>query len=335
MRLRWIAPGVFVASLILASHVALAADKPLRAGIIGCDTSHVGAFTKVLNNPNAAADVAGVKIVAAYPGGSKDIPEASWGRVKGFTEDLRKQGIEICDSIPDLLKKVDVVLLESVDGRPHLEQVKPVFEAGKPVFIDKPVAGTLADAIAIFRLAKKHNVPCFSSSSLRFGATVQKMRNDSPVGKIIGCDVHAPCHLEPHHPDLFWYGVHGVEMLFTVMGTGCQSVTRVHADDTDVAVGLWKDGRVGVFRGTRSGAQGYGGTVYGEKGDASTGSYDGYEPLVAEIVKFFKTGKAPVAAEETIEMFAFMEAADESKRQGGAPVSIETVMKKSEAAAAK
>jgi predicted dehydrogenase len=333
MRPRLLLSGLF-AFLVMAAGTARAADKPLKAGIIGLDTSHVIAFTKVLNDPKATGDLADVKVVAAFPGGSDDIP-SSHDRVQGYTEDLRKQGIEICDSIPDLLKKVDVVLLESVDGRPHLEQVKPVFAAGKPVFIDKPFAGTLADAVQIFRLAKKHNVPCFSASSLRFGAGPQKMRNDSPVGKVLGCDAYSPCSLEPHHPDLFWYGVHGVEMLFTIMGPGCESVTRVHTDGTDLVVGVWKDGRIGTFRGLRTGSQGYGATVYGEKAVAPAGGYDGYEPLVVEICKFFKSGKPPVDAQETLEMFAFMEAADESKRQGGAPVTIESVMKKAEEAATK
>lgn len=319
--------------LVAASVSSQAADTPLRAGLIGLDTSHVIAFTKVLNDPEAPGELADVNVVAAYPGGSPDLP-ASWDRVEKYTEELRGKGVEICDSIPALLEKVDVVFLESVDGRPHLEQVKPVLAAGKPVFIDKPVAGSLADAIEIFRLAKEAGVPCFSSSSLRFGAEIRKFRTDSPVGKVIGCDVHAPCHLEPHHPDFFWYGIHGCEMLFTVMGTGCQSVARTQTEGTDVAVGVWSGGRIGTFRGLRAGQSAYGGTVFGEKGIAPTGGYDGYTPMLVEIVKFFKTGQPPVTAEETLELIAFMEAADESKRQGGAPVSIESVMKKAEQEAA-
>src|SRR5205085_232995 len=129
---------------ILSFRAATAdpASKPLRAGIIGCDTSHAIAFTKTFNDPAASGDVAGVKVVAAFPGGSDDIP-SSHDRVGKFTSELKGMGVEIVDSIPALLEKVDVVLLESVDGRPHLEQVKPVFAAGKPVFIDKPLAGSL------------------------------------------------------------------------------------------------------------------------------------------------------------------------------------------------
>jgi predicted dehydrogenase len=299
-------------------------------GIIGLDTSHVVAFTDVLNRDGNVGDLAGVRVVAAYPGGSPDLP-ASWDRVEGYTRDMRQRGVAICESIDELLGQVDAVLLESVDGRPHLAQARPVFAAGKPVFIDKPVAGSLADAVEIFRLAEAHGVPCFSSSSLRFSPGILGMRNNDAVGPVLGCAAFGPCSLEPHHPDLFWYGIHGVELLFTVMGTGCQAVQRVQSDGFEHVTGVWADGRIGTFRGIRAGATDYGATVFGERGIAPSGGYAGYEPLVVEIARFFKTGLPPVSAAETLEIFAFMEAADESKRQGGVPVKLETVLAKARA----
>ena len=329
---------VTMASWVLASGAASAGDappKPLRAGIIGLDTSHVVAFTQLLNAPDAKPELAGVRIVAAYPGGSPDIP-SSRDRVAGYTKQLHEKfGVEIVPSIDALLERVDVVFLESVDGRPHLEQARPVFKAKKPVFIDKPVSGTLADAIAIYNLARESGTPCFSSSSLRYSPGIVALKREGKIGDVIGCDTYGPCSLEEHHPDLFWYGVHGVESLYTIMGTGCESVSRIHTEDTDMAVGVWKGGRVGSFRGLRKGPYKYGGTAFGMKGNAQLGDYGGYEPLVVEIVKFFQTGKPPVAAEETVEIFAFMEAADESKRQGGKPVTIESVMAKARSEAAK
>jgi predicted dehydrogenase len=265
--------------------------------------------------------------VAGYPGGSPDIPQ-SMGLLKQSVEPVRAMGVEIVDSIDALLGKVDAVMILSIDGRPHLEQAKAVFAARKPVFIDKPIAGSLADAIEIFRLAREQKVPCFSSSSLRFAKATLGMRTNRAVGELRACDQYAPCPLEPHHPDFFWYGIHGVEPLFTIMGPGCKTVTRVHTGGQDVAVGVWEGGRIGTFRGIRNSRRGYGSTVFGTKAILPGGGFDGYEPLIVEIVKFFKTGKAPVTAEETLEIFAFMEAADQSKRQGGCPVTIESVMEK-------
>jgi len=315
-------------ALLLCPAVAAAEEEEkdvLRAGIIGLDTSHAIAFTKLLNNPKAEGVLAECRIVAAYPKGSPDI-ESSVSRVPKYTEQLRELGVEIVDSIPALLKRVDVVFLETNDGRPHLEQVLPVLEAGKPVFIDKPMAASLADCIAIFNAAEKHGVPVFSSSSLRFGKSSQAARH-GVIGKVTRCETTSPASLEKTHPDLFWYGIHGVESLFTVMGTGCQSVRRTSDDGKIVVEGKWKGGRVGVYRE----GKGYHGTAVGEKGEMEVGGYDGYAPLVVECIKFFKSGKPPVSAEETLEIYAFMEAADESKRQDGAEVTLDSVMKKARA----
>jgi predicted dehydrogenase len=291
--------------------------------MIGLDTSHVIAFTKLLNDP---AKGYGCKVVAGYPGGSPDVPSSA-NRVQKYTDQLRDEyGLEIVDTIEELCRKVDGILLESVDGRPHLEQVRPVIAAKKPVFIDKPMAGSLADVLEIFRLAKENNVPCWSSSSLRFGPGILGMRNHKDVGDVLGCDAFSPCSLEPHHPDLYWYGIHGVEILFTIMGTGCASVQRTQTDGCEFVVGVWKDGRVGTYRGLKTGKRDYGAMVFGATGIARSGSYEGYGHLVQEIVTFFKTGNVPVPPEETIEIFAFMTAADESKAQGGTPIALSSVL---------
>ena len=304
----------------------------LRVGIIGLDTSHAIAFTKELNSDNPKDDVANCRVVAAYPKGSPDI-ESSVSRVPGYTEEIQKLGVEIVDSIPALLEKVDCVLLETNDGRPHLEQALPVFRAKKPVFIDKPVAGSLVDVVAIYEAAKKFGCPMFSASSLRYTAGAQAIRNGE-IGDVLGCDAYSPCSLEKTHPDLYWYGIHGCETLFTVMGAGCEEVSRVSTPDFDLAVGRWNDGRIGTLRGIRKGKSAYGGTAFGTKAIKEIGPYAGYRPLVVEIVKFFRTGEEPIPAAETIELYAFMEAADESKRNGGKPAKIADVLKKAEAAAA-
>ena len=196
--------------------------------------------------------------------------------------------------------------------------------AKKPVFIDKPMGGSLHDVMEIFRLAQQAGVPVFSSSALRFGKESQAVRHGS-IGKVSYAETYGPCELEPHHPDLFWYGVHGVEALYTVLGRGCQTVQRGTTPDGKIEVrGVWSAGRKGIFREDKS----FHGLARGEKGEVPAGSFEGYEPLVVEIIKFFQTGVAPVSPDETIEIFAFMEAADESKRQGGTPVKITDVLKK-------
>ena len=309
-------------------NAATAEPKPLKAGIIGLDTSHVKAFTSALNAEKPKPDLAGCRVVAAYPKGSPDI-ESSTKRVPEYTEDVKKKGVEIVDSVEELVKRVDVVFLETNDGRPHYEQLLPVLKGGKPCFIDKPIAGSLTDAVAIFEAAKKYNVAIFSSSSLRFAKNTQAARAGA-LGKISHCETSSPASLDPTHPDLFWYGIHGVESLFTVMGTGCTSVKRGKTADGKIeVVGQWADGRVGTFR-----EGGYSGKAVGEKGEGPVGESPGYDPMLVEILKFFRSGKPPVSEAETLEIYAFMEAADESKRQNGASVTLESVMKKARAEAA-
>jgi predicted dehydrogenase len=297
-----------------------------RVGIIGLDTSHSIAFTKALNNPAAGPEFGGFKVVAAYPYGSREIQSSS-DRILGYTTEIKTLGVEITGSIADLLKKVDFILLETNDGRLHLEQALEVIKSGKRFFIDKPIAASLKDAAAIFAAAKKANVGVFSSSSLRYTIGAQELAAGK-LGKVLGAETYSPCHLESTHPDLFWYGIHGVESLFTVMGTGCKEVVRVSTADTDVVTGTWSDGRIGTFRGTRSGKGGYGGTVFAEKGTAPIGDYGGYNPLLVRIIDFFKTGIVPVSSEETLEICAFMEAADASKKMGGIPVSLDSMFSK-------
>lgn len=309
--------------LLSATTLAFAEDaKQIRIGIIGLDTSHCIAFTKLLNAAEPVAEIANCPVVAVYPKGSPDI-ESSVSRVPDYTKQIQDLGVDVVDSIDELLTRVDAVLLETNDGRPHLEQVRPVLKAGKPVFIDKPIAGSLRDAITIFREAEEAGVPLFSSSSLRFGKNTQAVRGGS-LGKISRCETQSPASIEKTHPDLFWYGIHGVESLFTVLGTGCQSVQRTSEDGQIVVTGKWEGDRIGIFRE----GKGYSGKAVGDKGEGEVGSYDGYQPLVVEIIQLFRTGKPPVSAAETLEIYAFMEAADESKRQGGAEVTLESVMKK-------
>mgnify|MGYP000224062671 CR=1 FL=1 len=323
------------------------AKKDIKAGIIGTDTSHAIAFTGILHQHPEWR----VRVVAAFPGGSPDNP-SSWNRVKEYAESLKKQhNIEIVDTIEALCEKVDAVLLESVDGRPHLEQARPVFKARKPLFIDKPFTASLEDAREIIRLSKESGVPFFSCSCVRFQPEIMKFRTNPGVGKVTKVQGSSPMSIEPHHPDLFWYGIHGVEALYTVMGRGCVSVSRktetfkytapvktkegdkevtkqVERDGKfDITTGKWADGRIGVFRGAVSGPYMPLVKVWGTEGEAeSKGGYD-YSGLVKTIAMFFHTGETPIDPLETLEIVEFMIAAQRSKERGGAEVTLEELRK--------
>jgi len=311
-----------LSSVLTFALAALATAKEIRIGLIGLDTSHVTAFTKIINDPKAEGPLANARVTAAFRGGSADIPSSS-GRIDKFTDTLTQQyGVKLYPTIAELCKNVDAIMLESVDGRPKVRQAIPVIDAGLPLYIDKPMAGSLADVLFIFDYAKRKGVPIFSSSSLRYGKATQAARAGA-LGKIMHAETFSPASIEVRHPDLFWYGVHGCESLFTVMGPGCETVQRRSTADSKIEViGKWKGGRTGIFRE----GKGYGGHAKGTKGEGEVGKYDGYAPLVVEAVRMFQTGNVPVDPQETIEVFAFMEAADESKRQEGKLVKLADII---------
>ncbi len=327
--IRTIVVSVVLAAVLVSFHEARQApstttppkwaNKELRAGIIGTDTSHVPQFTKILHSHPEWK----IKVVAAFKGGSPDLP-LSATRVDKFAATIQQDhGVELVDSIEALLAKVDVVLLTSVDGRPHLAQVTPVFKAGKRVFIDKPLAASLEDARKIVALSKSTGTPFFSASSVRFHSGIPETRASTSIGKQL--KVQATYVLNPieFHPDLFYYGIHGVEALYAVMGRGCERLTRKIEADADVTSCTWKDGRIGAYRGLpKADASQPLITITGEKGTASTTGAAGTEPLVALVAEFFHTGRVPVDVNETLEVFEFMTAAQLSKERNGAPVAL-------------
>jgi predicted dehydrogenase len=265
-------------------------------------------------------------VVAAYRGGSPDV-FLSYSRIDGFEAELRKYPeIVFHETIESLAATVDAVMILSVDGRTHLEQAKRVFPTGKPVFIDKPLAGNLRDAIEIMALAKRLGVPCFSTSSRRYSPSLEPVLT-AKVGQLQGALSYGPAMIEPNHPDLYFYGIHAVEGLYTAIGTGCQTVVRTHTEDTEVVTGVWADGRFGTVVGQRNAKSGYGLTLYGTEAVVHETAQMTYVPMLRDILTFFRNGKPPVPADVTLEIMAFMEAADESKRRGGQPVSIAEVMK--------
>ena len=316
--------------------------KPVRVGVLGLDNYQAVAFSQLFNDPKATGDLAGVRVVTAFPAeASADIPESVDSLPKWKTQ-IAAFKVKLVDSVDELLHSCDAVMIMSLDGRKHLEQAAPVLKAGKRLFIGRPLAASLGDAVAILRLAEKTGTPCWSSSQHRFSPGFIGMRNHPEVGKVLGCDVYGGCPTEPHHAELYWHAVHGIETLYTIMGPGCESVRTTSTPLAESITGTWADGRVGTFRGIKKGAVKYSATVFGDKGVSVAGIYGhgvpvkgvvptndkymGYEGIAIEMAKFFKGGPAPVSPAETLEIFAFMEAAHESKRQNGAAVRVADVL---------
>lgn len=319
-----------IASLFLTVIATVSSiSAQTKIGIIGLDTSHSIAFTKLLNDKNSEDRfVREFEVVAASPYGTRNI-ESATSRIPKYVDEIQQYGVVVTDSVAELLEQVDCVFLETNDGNLHLEQAVEVFKSGRKIYIDKPLGATLGQAIAIYEVAERYGSTFFSSSAVRFTPQNVKLRNGD-YGAIIGADVYSPHSIEPTHPDFGYYGIHGVEELFTVMGTGCKSVSRTHNEAGDVVVGLWEGDRIGSFRAIVKGPYLFGGTAFTASKAYPTGGYSGYKVLLDQILRFFETGESPVSKEETLELFTFMKAANMSLDAGGAPVSMAKARKAGE-----
>lgn len=315
-------------SLIAGLTSSMSTDAAdLRIGIIGTDSSHSEQFTLRLNDSANPNYVAGARVVKAFPAGSKDLP-MSQDRIDGFTATLRdKLGVQIVGSIQEAVTDVDAIMLLSLDGRPHLAEVKAVAALKKPIFLDKPVAASLKDVVEIYNVADQVGTPIFSASSVRWYPGVVEVAN-AQAGSTSGAMSYGPAHALEHHPDLFFYGIHPTEALFTVLGTGCVSVTCSRTAGMSVATGSWRDGRLGTLFAIHEGAQDYKVVRFGSEKIVEQRTGGDYTPMIREIVSFFKSGTAPVSAAQTIEIYAFMEAANESRRRSGRQVTLREVLEK-------
>ncbi len=288
----------------------------IKLGILDFDTSHVVAFTKRLNHKDITKDqwVDGAQVVIGCPGESKLEPK----KIPEYTEKMKKLDVPLVDKPEAMIGKVDGMLIESVEGTPHYERAKPFLEAGIPCFIDKPFTCSLADANKIADLAEKKKTPVFSSSALRYAPDLVQFVNDDKHGKIQGVLTWGPAPTHERNPGLYHYGIHPVEVLYTLMGPGCQHVTCTHEKDVDVVTGVWKDGRVATVRGLRPYGD-YGFIAFTEKGvkQVSIGTQFIYRELLKKIVEFFEKKKAPLEVAVTVEMMAFIEAALASQNNHG------------------
>jgi hypothetical protein len=314
---------IILGSACLAGAAVRAAD--LRIGVIGIDSSHSGKFAEAFNGADASKRIAGARLTLGFKGGSSDM-ERSRSRVDQFSAELRDTyGVKLVDSLEEIVAGSDAIMILSVDGRAHLPQARAVFGKGKPVFIDKPFGGNLADSIALLKLARETNTRVFSCSNFRFATGLTKIKTALP-GRLRLAEAYGPATIEPLMPDFYFYVVHVTESLYTLLGPGCESVARTSTKECEVATGVWHDGRTGVVYGLKGSRVGNGATAFGDKSVASETLETNFPSLATTMVAFFNGAEAPVRLEETLEIMAFMEAADESKRRGGAPVKLADVM---------
>lgn len=292
----------------------------LKVGIIGTDTSHSVAFTRLLNDSLDVHHVQGGKVVEAFPGGSPDFP-LSYSRVNRFMEQLQTEyNVVKMDSIEEIALNSDAILLESADGRVHLEQFRRIAAYGKPVFIDKPLALTVEQARKIYEIAEEHKVPLMSSSALRYAEALTENLQQLKTTPIKSVEVNGPLVVEPTQLRYFWYAIHMAEMLYTIMGPGCTKVKVIYDDNQEMIKGQWQDGRTGTIHCDLTGTSSFGAKIQTETGTSivhiESTDKPFYASLLEQVMSFFRTGISPVDKTVTLEIIRFLEAAEQSRASG-------------------
>lgn len=295
----------------------------LRISMVGIDTSHCDGIVRHFNDPEDAHHIPGFRITKAFPGGNPEF-SMSRNRIDGFVENLKEShGIPMVDSLDAAAEDVDALIVTSVDGRQHLEQIKTLVKAGKPIFVDKPFACSSSDARAMVDLCRENSVALMSCSSLRYAANA--MEKKAEPSDILMCETFGPMAILEDFPPYYWYGIHSAEMLYVHMGRGCRSVRSLHEDRVDIMAGRWEDGRVGVVKGMRQeGHKPFGRTLYlKESIDHVEAEFsDASAVMLEHAAQMFKTGEEPIDNDETVEIAAFLEAAEKSYAAGGSEVQL-------------
>lgn len=297
-------------------------EKLLKVALIGCDTSHCVAFTRLLHSDMNTSFGVQCKVVAAFPGDSPQVdPDGS--RVRRFTAELGELGVPLVGTPEDAVTNADAVMILSADGSMHLDEFQRTLRPGRPVFIDKPLAWSLADVDAILSLAASKGVAVGSASSLRFSRILDEaMEVAGGSSAVTGADVYCPGTLLGDQ-GLFYYAIHGVEMLYRIMGPGCQSVTAWGYKEGDYIVGQWPGGRCGWLRASRTGNKQFGALIHTAKQtvpavNVVTGSEPIYMPMLEKVIPFLAGATFPVAAAEMAEVIRFIEACHSSQRSATA-----------------
>lgn len=292
--------------------------KQIRFGIVGLD-GHGPVFAEQVNGRSATVEH--TRVSAAMPVSSVMVSRAVLADNVSRTKEL---GVAIVHEPQELVRQVDGVLILHDDGSIHLDLVRLFAPFGKPLFVDKPLESSVDRAKELARVCRSHNCSVFSASSLRFSIEMQRILNTAGDDDVCSALTYAPFKHTATMPGWIYYAIHAVEPLFELMGGGCREVRSVESEFGPLAIGRWADGRLGFAKANREGPHDYGMTVWRQADTETTIVEAGrlYPELLARIRSFVATGSPPVAIEQSIEVIAFLSAANESMAADGRPVAL-------------
>jgi hypothetical protein len=276
--------------------------------LIGTDSTHCYAFAKLLNSSNSDWE-----IKYAIRDYRSELPISVSRREKIEKEMSNNFDIQVFDFLTEeILTSTDAFIIASVDANLHVSQFKKIAQYKKPIFIDKPITYSSKDAKEIDKISKEQNAPYFSSSSLRFSESIVGS-SEFVFGKSNwNLTVEGPLTFERGIPGMFWYGIHIVEALLTIVPEDFTiDNIQINKEKNIIEIYLISKEKRAVLIGDLTGTSSFRGHIYSNNKellfDVENDNMPLYQYLLTEIIAFFETQQSPVNFIETSRVLTLVE----------------------------
>lgn len=283
----------------------------LSVGVIGVDSSHTFQFSRRIQDLHACGKTR-CRVTVCCDAGSDTALELA---------PLRDLGIPVTDSFEDVLSTVDAVMVLNVDGNQHFRPALRALELSKPVFIDKPLTCSAAEAAALVRQARASGARCYSASALRFAESISVSERAS-LGRVQSIEVTGPFQETVQLRGLWYYGCHSFELLDSLWPQS-GGIRRVRAtrNNGEHRIELdYFDGRSAVIGLDSDGTSPFVVRLSGANSSCKSvcNLTDSYDRLVTAICEFFEGAPPGTSLENSAEITAAIECAHRSLANSGA-----------------
>lgn len=275
----------------------MSAGKCFRIGIIGAENSHAAAIAKAIN------------VEHSHPGFAVT---HLWGETETFAANTAKAGAipMIVRDPAEMLGQVDGVMVDHRDGRYHVSAARPFVEAGLPVFVDKPLSTSLEEARTLLRLRRERGVAVTTLSALPYQSCIQGIRDQlATIGTVKGVHLNGPGDPQSPYGGIFFYGIHQVDVMVALFGTGACSVTATGEEGTFTGVVRYPGGLTVTIG--MPGAKGFSLTAIGSAGSFHAPIAMDSQPYAATTALFtgmFASGTEPFDDARMLAPIAVLEA---------------------------
>lgn len=229
----------------------------------------------------------------------------------------------VVDHPEEVIGKVDAVIIATDDGDDHVRRARPFIEAGLPVFVDKPLATNTGD-LRQFIQWKTDGRALLSTSGMRYAPEMRLSESQREMLGEFRWVTSFTCKTWER------YGIHALEAVYPLVGTGFVSVLTLHQDGSDVVHVRHESGCQVTLAAIHDAYGSFGAVhLYGTKGQLALSLKDTYSAFRAQLLAFVemvRTGEPPFFFQQTVELMAIIIAGIRSREQGGAVIFVRDIL---------